>query len=400
MSNLTAIDLFCGAGGLSTGFSQAGWHVALGVDSWGRALETFANNHRDSKTWETRIDASVSGSELLERAGASHVDAVIGGPPCQGYSTLGKRKSSDPRNDLVWQFVRLVGEIRPRAFLMENVDGLRILRHGSESLTRTVARELSNLGYAVSYGMLLAANYGVPQLRRRVVFVGLETGHRFEFPRPSHDEGTWPTVWDAIGDLPEVPVGERRTSYGQAPRSELQRRLRGASDTLLGHESPKHAPSLVSALSFIPDGGNRRSIPESHQPKSGFHNSYARFRSDKPAIAVTTVMGKPSSTRCVHPFQNRAITPREGARLQTFPDGYAFAGGRWEQYEQIGNSVPVRLAERLAVQLGLYLSNPMYQESPEDILNSRAALLDTCFFDTHLAHQPRLLEQQSAYSVS
>lgn len=400
MSGLTTIDLFCGAGGLSTGFSQAGWHVALGVDSWDRALATFAVNHPHSKSWQTPIDAHTRGSELLARAGLSQVDALIGGPPCQGFSTLGKRRLADPRNDLVWQFVRLVSEVKPRVFLMENVDGLRVAKASKESLTRTVARELSNLGYAVTYGMLLAANYGIPQLRRRVVFIGLATGRRFEFPVPTHNESTWPTVWDAIGDLPEVRPGEMRTEYVTSPFSQLQAELRGVSTRLADHESPNHAASLVKALSFIPDGGNRRYIPDEYQPSSGFHNSYARYRSDKPAIAVTTVMGKPSSTRCVHPFQNRAITPREGARLQTFPDSYQFSGTRWERYEQIGNSVPVMLARTLGVQLSHYASNPYYQLSPDDMLRSRSVLLDTCFFDTIAQHQPRLLEQTATYSAS
>lgn len=379
MTELTAIDLFCGAGGLSRGFSTAGWKILLGVDHWPRALETFAVNHPGSKTWFTSIDRSVTGTALLERAQAEHVDALIGGPPCQGFSTLGKRTLEDARNMLVWEFLRLVSELKPRAFLMENVDGLRVAKVSNESLSRTLVREFSALGYSVSYGMLLAANYGVPQLRRRVVFVGLRDGRNFDFPCPSHHEATWPTVWGAIGDLPEVQPGEAAYEYVRLPETALQRELRGSNRALQGHEAVNHASNLVRAISFIPDGGNRKSIPDQYQPRSGFHNSYARFRSDRPAIAVTTVMGKPSSTRCIHPFQHRSITPREGARLQTFQDNFHFTGTRWEQYEQIGNSVPVHLARLLGEQLALYLTNSEYQLTDDGRRRSRLALLDALF---------------------
>lgn len=376
MKKLTAVDLFCGAGGLSHGFIQAGWDVLLGVDSWRRAIETFARNHPGASGWAKAIDGSVSGAELLQRAGVTTVDAVIGGPPCQGFSTLGKRNVSDPRNSLVWEFLRLVREVQPRAFLMENVDGLRVAKVSNESFSRTLVREFGRLGYTVSYGMLLAANYGVPQLRRRVVFVGLRDGRRFEFPAPTHGESEWPTVLDAIGDLPPLAAGEHAPKHWIPPQTDLQRELRGSTHQLKGHESPNHARHLVKAISFIPDGGNRLSIPDEYQPSSGFHNSYARLASDRPAVAVTTVMGKPSSTRCVHPLQHRAITPREGARLQTFEDAFEFAGTRWEQYEQIGNCVPVRLARLLGARLASYLNDPSFDVTEAERQSSRAALLD------------------------
>jgi len=327
-----------------------------------------------------KIDEGITGADLLKQAETEEIDALIGGPPCQGFSTLGKRSLADHRNRLIWHFHRLVGELRPRAFLMENVDGLRVAKMTGESLSRTLACRFASHGYTVSYGMLLSANYGVPQLRRRVVFVGLRDDSRmFEFPVPTHDKQHWPTVWDAIGDLPSLRAGQTVTEYDRLPATELQKRLRGACATLTAHESPNHARHLIEAISHIPDGGNRRSIPPELQPKSGFHNSYARFRSDRPAIAVTTVMGKPSSTRCVHPFQNRAISPREGARLQTFEDSFVFTGGRWEQYEQIGNSVPVILAEQLGSQLANYLNDQKFNPSANDRLRSRSALLDSLF---------------------
>lgn len=154
MRTLSVIDLFSGPGGLSHGFERAGWDVRLGVDSWPQALETYRRNHVNSRTWHVKIDDDVTGVDLLRRAGTDQVDALIGGPPCQGFSTLGKRSLADHRNRLIWHFHRLVSELRPSAFLMENVDGLRVARMTEESLSHTLARRFAALGYRVSYGML------------------------------------------------------------------------------------------------------------------------------------------------------------------------------------------------------------------------------------------------------
>jgi DNA (cytosine-5)-methyltransferase 1 len=155
------------------------------------------------------------------------------------------------------------------------------------------------------------------------------------------------TVWDAIGDLPEVGPGEEATAYDRPAASEYQTRLRKNSKTIQGHIASSHPPHLIKAISFIPDGGNRRSIPPHFQPRSGFHNSYSRLSSTAPAVAVTQNMGKPSGTRCIHPFQHRGLTAREGARLQGFPDIFHFSGGVTSQRLQIANAVSPILAKEV-----------------------------------------------------
>jgi DNA (cytosine-5)-methyltransferase 1 len=159
------------------------------------------------------------------------------------------------------------------------------------------------------------------------------------------------TVWDAIGDLPPVGPGETVDTYNAAPFTAYQSALREGSSSLQGHSASKHPPGLVRAISFIPDGGNRRSIPDALQPRSGFHNSYSRLSSGEPAVAVTSNMGKPSATRCIHPFQHRGLTAREGARLQSFPDSFWFEGGITSQRLQIANAVPPLLARMLGTKL-------------------------------------------------
>ena len=177
-------------------------------------------------------------------------------------------------------------------------------------------------------------------------------GHRtrgsFLFPGEAtapRDEYT--TVWDAIGDLPEVRPGETIEAYDKEPFTPYQKSLRDGHDVLQGHTSSNHPPHLVKAISFIPDGGNRQAIPDRYQPRSGFHNSYSRLASWTPAVAVTSNMSKPSATRCIHPFQDRGLTAREGARLQGFPDWYYFLGGGVSQRLQIANAVPPLLARCL-----------------------------------------------------
>ena len=172
------------------------------------------------------------------------------------------------------------------------------------------------------------------------MFVGHRENGYFKGPVPSHNPETARTVWDAIGDLPELGPGETKTGYASPPQNSYQEQMRARSFELEGHTAAKHPEHLVEAISFIPDGGNRQSIPDSLQPKSGFHNSYSRLSSKAPAVAVTSNMSKPSASRCIHPFQNRGLTAREGARLQSFPDAFHFTGGLVSQRLQIANAVP------------------------------------------------------------
>ena len=337
----TFVDLFCGAGGLSLGLREAGWDAICAVDCWPDAVTTYRNNFPDHRCLEDDLRA-LSGKRL-SRAVEERPDWVVGGPPCQGFSTVGKRERRDPRNRLVEEFHRVVAALDPRRFLIENVTGLRDMRFVDE-----IVALFEGLGYRVTPFELAAADFGVPQLRRRIFFVGDKEGLVFLPPEPSHCPRTYVTVWDAIGDLPELSPGESRTEYDRAPSTAYQACLRKSSLQIQGHSASAHPPDLVKAISFIPDGGNRSTIPADYQPRSGYHNSYSRLDSRSPAVAVTQNMGKPSGTRCIHPFQNRGLTAREGARLQGFPDTFHFAGGITSQRLQIANAVSPILAARIA----------------------------------------------------
>lgn len=336
----TFIDLFSGAGGLTLGLVNAGWKPKLAVEHWPDAVATYQANFSDHPVFDRDI------AELTEGHLRNYLDVspdwVVGGPPCTGFSTVGKRDKEDPRNSLVQHYARIVGILRPKNFLIENVLGMRDM-----GFVQPICRLFKEFGYTVAPMVVCSADFGVPQLRRRVMFVGDLDGRLFDQPRPTHLERERVTVLDAIGDLPEVLPGQMITEYDKEPFTNYQRQMRDGSMVLQGHEASNHPPSLVEAISYIPDGGNRQSIPPHLQPKSGFHNSYSRLSSQEPAVAVTQNMGKPSGTRCIHPKQHRGLTAREGARLQGFPDQFHFMGGVTSQRLQIANAVSPVLGKAL-----------------------------------------------------
>lgn len=339
VATATFVDLFAGAGGLSYGLTDAGWVGLLALDSWADAVESYRQAF-DAKHPVHEVNVGDATKSWFLRHLAEKPSWIVGGPPCQGYSTIGKRLRNDPKNYLFQEFVRVVHDLEPDGFLLENVIGMKDMRFVDE-----VKEEFEALDYAVACHVLRAADYGVPQLRHRVVFVGHRDWGYFRGPERTHQPDSHVSVWEAIGDLPELGPGESATGYEKPPQTSYQAEMRIGSESLQGHEVSKHPPELVRAISFIPDGGNRRSIPDEYQPSSGYHNSYSRLNSRAPAVAVSSNMGKPSGTRCIHPFQHRGLTAREGARLQSFPDRFHWSGGLVSQRLQIANAVPPRLAE-------------------------------------------------------
>ncbi len=346
--SVTVVDLFAGAGGLSLGFEAAGARVVCAVEASAHAAATYAANHRNTVVLEQELTAEW----VLPAAFRDNLDVLAGGPPCQGWSTLGHRGNAERRERQragVALFLAQVEAVRPRAVLLENVRGLYVAERGKQ-VARIEAR-LRDLGYRVKTGLLRAADYGVPQLRHRLFVVAIheDLDLDYEFPRPSADVPL--TVRDAIGDLPPLQPGQASAGYREA-RTALQRVLRGRTAELTLHEAPDHPEALRTLIRALPkEGGSIADLPEHLRPTSGFYNTYARLRSNAPAPAVTSSIGRVSSGRHVHPTQSRALTPREAARLQTFHDDYAWVGGRWSIYEQIGNAVPPRLAAAVATPL-------------------------------------------------
>lgn len=341
---ISAIDLFAGAGGLSTGLTSAGATITLAVEAHTDAAATYALNHPGvSVTTETITSGWRASLDITP-------DLVAGGPPCQGWSTLGHRGSPSRRarqNAALDLFLQQIDLIRPRAVLLENVRGLAMAERGDR--LASIKTRIEELGYDVKSALVRASDFGVPQLRHRLFVVGIRRDVNLSYDFPKGLDTPTVSFEDAVCDLPGLEHGESSTSYSDRATSSLQRKLRGKETTLSLHQAPRHPEHIMSLLEALPiEGGTTRDLPSDLKPESGFHNTYARLKSDEPAPAVTSSIGRVSSGRHVHPTQNRALTVREAARLQTFPDSYLWSGKRWSIYQQIGNAVPPLLAERIA----------------------------------------------------
>ena len=339
MNQYNAIDLFCGAGGLSYGFECAGFNILLGIDSDQKALEVFERNHKGAQSICGDI-TNISYSEIREKIGNKKIDIIIGGPPCQGMSLSGPRKFDDPRNKLYLSYIRLVDEIRPRVFVIENVPGLVSLFGGQ--IKDSIIEKFSEMGYEVKYQILCAADYGVPQNRKRVVFVGTREGKEFFYP-PKVEEKV--TCKMALSDLPtlENELGEENSDYISEPMNDYQRLMRKRSDKVYNHVAANHSEKVKNIIALVPDGCNYKSLPEEYRNSRNFHVAWTRFASDKPAPTIDT-----GHRHHFHYKYNRVPTVRECARLQSFPDDFIFLGNKTQQFRQVGNAVPPLMAESIA----------------------------------------------------
>ena len=359
---MRGIELFAGIGGLALGAKAAGVETLAAFDIWDDAVSTF--NHNISNKAHVADLTKLTPEAVLEIAECrvGELDILSGGPPCQGFSTVGKRDTNDKRNSLFRSFLSIASHLKPRYLVIENVEGLVVMKGGA--IAREISDLLGQMGYRVDWKIVQSCDFGVPQLRKRFILIASALGENQVFI-PTAQVSRYVTVDDAIGDLPPLKSGESKSDYSSPPLTRYQRDLRGSNLILANHEAARHSPDLVKAISFIPDGGNRKSIPDEFQPRSGFHNSYARLASWKPAVAVTSNMRKPSSARCVHPFQDRGLTVREGLRLQSFPDSFEVLGTRTSQYLQVGNAVPPFLAREIFGAI-VKAASSEYQSDPDE----------------------------------
>ena len=358
MSAGTVIDLFCGAGGLSEGFRQAGYTVLVGNDYFDAAGDTFVATHPEAEFLPGQIQ-QYSAQDFLRAAGldAGQLDVLVGGPPCQGFSVYNHQRGlHDERSSLYTEYLRIVGGLRPGWVVLENVTGMTSA--GGGAAVAAIVQGLNALGYAVDAKILRAEEYGVPQERRRLVFIGNRLGLPIGFPKPTHGPGLHPfvTIHDAIGDLPRLANGEGKdwTPYGNAAASDYQRELRVGSEGVKNHAAAKLSRVNLDRLIHIPQGGSWRDIPLDLLPngmkrakRSDHTKRYGRLRWDGLASTILTKCD-PHWGAYFHPDQDRTLTVREAARLQSFPDSFAFAGSRTEQYVQVGNAVPPLLGRAIA----------------------------------------------------
>lgn len=350
--NLNVLDLFCGCGGLSKGFEEAGYSILIGVDFEQSALNTFNHNHKGAKGIRLDLSQSESFDIIDKEMDGRTVDVIIGGPPCQGFSLTGPRNFDDARNKLYLAMIETVRRYQPKAFLIENVPGMANLYKGA--VKDEIVKRFTDMGYTVNYKIVCAADYGVPQIRKRLVFVGLlNSESKYDFPKPNLLEDQYITCEQALSDLPtlESTLGEEVSEYNCEPQNDFQRLMRGDCTILHNHTAIDHKPFVKEVISMVPDGGNYKDLPPGVGESRTFHMAWTRLNSKRPARTVDT-----GHRNLFHYKWNRCPTVRESARIQTFPDDFVFLGNRGQQNKQVGNAVPVLMAKALATQLMQYLS--------------------------------------------
>ncbi len=315
------------------GFELAGYKNLFSLDSNPDFAKTYRYNFPEHKLLLEDIK-NVTNDRICGLTGGADVDIIIGGPPCQGFSLAGniaRNFLEDDRNSLFNEFVRFVSVVNPKMFIMENVATMATHSKGKTIKLITSAFENAGMGYKVQWEILNSADYGVAQERRRIVIVGIRTDIDSTFTFPEKTEKKC-TVKDAIGDLPPLSSGEE--------------------SSVPNHNAMKHSKQMLEKMSYVKDGGTRLDIPEELRPASGDARKYIRYNSQKPSVCVTGDMRK-----IFHYSQNRALTCRELARLQSFPDSFIFKGKSIQIQQQIGNAVPPKLAEKIALQAEVTLKN-------------------------------------------
>ncbi|MCW5696978.1 MAG: DNA cytosine methyltransferase [Bauldia sp.] len=358
----TCIELFAGAGGMMLGLEMAGFKTLVANEVHPHPCLTLKRNFPNVPVVNASI-RDLTGADLLRAAGLDprrqpEIDLIAGGPPCQGYSTAGMKDVDDPRNTLIGDFIRIVRELRPRYFILENVTGLQSLHNGR--LFENVLEELAASGYSFRPKTVFAADYGVPQMRRRLIVIGARQGAVPDHPAATYgnkdgglfERGLTPytTCGDALGDLPAIDSGEEGFTYTARPSTNYQRRMRDGAKTIFNHEASRHRQATMDYYGLVPAGGTCLDIPKAlRNGKQGIQ----RWPLNGLARTITT-----EPTDFLHPTLNRIPTVRELARIQSFPDRYEFMGqrttgnkmrrlGYCSQTQQVGNAVPPMMAEAI-----------------------------------------------------
>lgn len=378
--SLLSIDLFCGAGGLTEGFKQAGFQCVLANDIDSDAIETFKMNQEATEAICGPIE-EIRPEKYRKALAISkgELDCIVGGPPCQGFSiNAPQRLLEDPRNSLFKHYIRFVRAFRPKSIVFENVPGMLSLANGA--VLKGIINELQSLGYEVKHRILFAAHYGVPQERWRLIVIGSQRDYIIEHPRPTHQASgranftggktlvfrkeeygsttlkQFVSVKQAIGDLPALKSGEgsEEMKYTMPARSDYSKEMRSGSTAVYNHIAPGIARINIDRLRYIKPGGSWRDLPIRLLPtgmrrarQSDHTKRYGRPLPDGLSGTVMTKMD-PHWGAAFHYNQQRTLTVREAARLQSFPDRYLFTGSRVSQYSQVGNAVPVKLARAVA----------------------------------------------------
>lgn len=344
------LDLFCGAGGFSYGMDKnPHFHTVVALDFDEKAAETFKMNMPLAEVLVGDItDISVK-EKIIALSQKAGVNMIIGGPPCQGYSMKGKKLGlKDPRNFLFREYLNLVKEIQPELFVIENVKGILLASNGW--FKEEILKAIKELGYFIEYGVLNAADFGVPQARERAIFICCKAK---EIPLPKPSAKKYTTVRDAIGDLSylESNEGDFEQDYTTEPETDYQRLMRSGSKKLYNHKASNHKQVAIDKLKLIPPEQGKEFLPSEMHGNQKFKTTWGRLKWDEVSPTIDTRFDASSNGTNNHPYLNRAITPREAARIQSFDDKFIFYGSKVYVRRQIGNAVPPLLAKAIADQI-------------------------------------------------
>lgn len=361
--NNTIVSLFSGGGGLDIGFESEGYRIIWANDNMENAVRTYKANISDNIICADINEVDI---ETIPKA-----DIVIGGPPCQSFSLAGKRHTEDARGRLVWRYIDIIKHVMPKAFVFENVPGLLSAKdkNGHKILSKLIDA-FKDIGYTVSYKVVNAADYGVPQRRRRVIIVGLLGGDKFIFPNPTHNEDganglkKYVSASEAIGDLTGELEDDGSKSYSCEAKNDFQLLMRDGQSSTSDHYPPKMSELDKFIVEHVKPGGNYMDIPTTvdskriHRlQKDGGHTTcYGRLSPDKPSYTINTYFNRPNVGCNIHYEENRLITAREALRFQSFPDWYRIVStNKQDRNTIIGNAVPPLLGKAVAKQLKKYL---------------------------------------------
>jgi DNA (cytosine-5)-methyltransferase 1 len=387
----TAVDLFAGVGGLGLGLLNAGFDLRLSVDHAASCEATHLRNLRPVPFLRSDL-RTLSTAEILAAASLTpgELDLLAGGPPCQGFSIIGQRQTDDPRNGLLDRFMQIACGLQPRVILIENVTGLATLAGGA--VLSELAAAFDRAGYSIDAAELLAAHYGVPQLRWRMFFIGWrkDLANKGGFPKPTHGctgigdlvpnrtiseeqlKG-FVRIAEAIGDLPPVAAGATASRYTRAPDTTYQRAMRaGAPTRLHNHYAPRLSAQNIRRIEHLSPGEDWRSLPFELSPagmqralRKDHTRRFRRMQWHGVARCIITRFRDPKSGEYIHPEQSRTISIREAARIQSFPDWFVFEGSLSEQYELVGNAVPPLLGKAVGTEIYAMLraDRPQWRDS-------------------------------------
>ncbi len=340
---MNVLDIFCGAGGLSQGFKNAGFNIIAGIDNDQESIETYAYNFPGAISSLTDLSQKLNYDNLDFIN--NKIDILVGGPPCQGFSVAGKRMAEDPRNKLYKIYMDLIKTISPSALVLENVPSLRSLYNGY--IFKNILSDFKKLDYKTHVWILNADDYGVPQSRKRIFIIGLKNNKLLIEP-----EKTTPinkiTCSMAISDLPALKnqSGAMELDYKNGPNSDYQRIMRMNSKKLYNHWRVEHKEKTIEIIKLVPDGGNYKTLPKHLQTTRRVNIAWTRMNSSKPCFTIDA-----GHNHHFHYAANRVPTVRESARIQSFQDKFKFIGRKGSQFRQVGNAVPPILAYHIAKKL-------------------------------------------------